>query len=361
MRFQVDRWTDDAGELLPGGFGSAGDLSDSWSLNGAFDYAKLTAKGAMGAKLYGASSQLGDLALGGKECNTTTDPAQLAACRDQKTAAMAAALGSYAGAIGTLIGGPLVGSGVAAAVAALVKAIQAASSGPGWCVDPGPPDPASDWRGWPYQWKNVYGSDAGGAPGSFEEYANTLGAANMALLMNIQPCDQTGKVWGMPTAAVIAAAIASWNATHSTASPGSIMGIPLPGVITISRSGLNTATPGGFKSGTVYPGPWDPIAEALNEAAIHDGLVNATLSFQVNNGPAMALGFGPNLGAIVSKGPGLSMKAIQAVGTKAAPTATSATTKVVLGAGAAIVAVALLKPALLKGLPVLGKLARVGR
>jgi uncharacterized membrane protein len=56
------------------------------------------------------------------------------------------------------------------------------------------------------------------------------------------------------------------------------------------------------------------------------------------------------------------VKAIQVVGTRAAlPAATSAITKAVLGAGAAIVLVALLKPALLKGLPVLGKLARVGR
>jgi hypothetical protein len=348
MRFQVDRWTDPAGELVAGGFGAAGDVND-FSAEGRFDYAQLTAKGSLGQQAYGDGSALYSAAQASDACSKLTGQAQ-EDCEVSAGRKAIAALTSYTALLATALGGPLAGTVVGAAVGAILNAVGPAHGSGGMCGynNENAPDPSGDWATWPNQWEYGHGSYPAPAPGSFEAFADHLLRANMALNDNCWP----DKAVAPPI--VLAGAIEAWNRLHSSSSQH-----------TVTRSGLNAATPGGFQSGTVYPGPWDPIADALNDVAGMAGQRNATLSFVVNDGGELGavgsvvgvhmkagkqyvqpkLAFGPNLGAVI---------------TQAAPRkpATSATTKAVVAAAGALLLVALVKPSLLRGLPLLGKMVR---
>jgi hypothetical protein len=346
MRFQVDRWTDPAGELVgleARGFGAAGDVGASLNFitaQGGFDYKKLTAPGTFGQQLYGDGSALYNAAAASDACSKLTQQAQ-EDCEVSNGRKALAALGAFVGLATTIFAGPLVGSTVGAAVTGILQAVGPAHGSGGMCGynNENAPDPTGDWTTWPNQWEYGHGSYPAPDPGSFEAFADHLLRANMALNDNCWP-DKA-----VSPALVLAGAIEAWNRLHSASSQR-----------TIARSGLNAATPGGFQSGTVYPGPWDPIADALNDVAGMAGQPNASLSFVVNDGPPQVFRLG---GAIITQQPVLSNRAIMLAGTKAAPApGASSTTKAVVAAGGALLLVALVKPSLLRGLPLLGKMVR---
>jgi hypothetical protein len=339
MRFQVDRWTDPAGELVAGGFAAAGDVND-FIAEGRFDYAQLTAKGTLGQQAYGDGSALYSAAQASDACSKLTGQAQ-EDCEVSAGRKALAALTGYTALLATALAGPLAGTVVGAAVGAILNAVGPAHGSGGMCGynNENAPDPSGDWTTWPNQWEYGHGSYPAPDPGSFEAFADHLLRANMALNDNCWP----DKSVAPPI--VLAGAIEAWNRLHSSSAQH-----------TVTRSGLNAATPGGFQSGTVYPGPWDPIADALNDVAGMAGQPNATLSFVVNDGPPQVFHLG---GAIITQQPVLSHKAIMLAGTKAAPApGASSTTKAVVAAGGALLLVALVKPSLLRGLPLLGKMVR---
>jgi hypothetical protein len=119
-----------------------------------------------------------------------------------------------------------------------------AGAGPGVCATSPPASPAAmaSWPGFT-SWASFNGTYALGAPGSFEAYANPILQHNWELGQN---CFSDKAA---PAPSLLAALVASWNATHQGPSR------------TITRSGLN---PAGF--GTVPN--FDPIADALQQAAI---------------------------------------------------------------------------------------------
>jgi hypothetical protein len=220
---------------------------------------------------------------------------------------------------------------------------------------------------WRWSWGETLGWYTLPPPGSFEEYAN-------AMLRTMYPAD--GQVidicqtpvdnWGTsgPAALVqmLGLAIGAWNAEHSGPTR------------TICRAGLNRV--GSQKQGSqtvpayYMPGNGtdgganDPIAYALAAVASLPGgpgsgpadtanvwgqtitlpthMQGASVCFDVNDGPAvaqsLAIGHGLHFG-IANIGP-----------SSGAPAPMSSTAKVVLAAGGAIALVALLKPALLRGL-----------
>jgi hypothetical protein len=238
---------------------------------------------------------------------------------------------------------------------------------------------------WRWSWGETLGWYALPPPGSFEEYAN-------AMLRTMYPAD--GQVidicqtpvdnWGTsgPAALVqmLGLAIGAWNAEHSGPTR------------TICRAGLNRV--GSQKQGSqtvpayYMPGNGtdgganDPIAYALAAVASLPGgpgsgpadtanvwgqtitlpthMQGASVCFDVNDGPAISQRLtitgghglhwigGPGLHWI--GGPGLHLGIANIGPSSGAPAPMSSTAKVVLAAGGAIALVALLKPALLRGL-----------
>ena len=166
------------------------------------------------------------------------------------------------------------------AFAVLMSIAPRAGAGPGECSTSPPTGPApSQLTNWQYftSWTSFYPpySNAGG----FESYANPVLEYNWLLQANCFSSQATSP------AILLAALIASWNATHEGP----------PRVIT--RSGLVQQGFGAFPSG------YDPIAEALETAILaqyspanetfaqatsgtdYTGPYNTSSSFSINDGP----------------------------------------------------------------------------
>lgn len=323
--------------------------------DGQFDYTQLTAKGSPSGSLYGPASKLGSLATN-QGCSGS-DVDSLRACQEQRGAEYAAAMGAFVGALGTLIGGPFVGSALTAAWGAIVKAVGFAQAGYGTCDDRSQGDqsyvvdPTTDWRDWPYQF--YIGNGRAGfypkpltepTPGTFEAFADLLIQADFARLHNCAPpcpdhaCGPVGL--GLGPTITLAQAIAVWNATHS----GSVTRY-------ISRGLLNSGVQGGFQSG-VYDasdGIGDSIGQALN--AVEGVAPRSTVGFTINDGPVRLLSFG---GAALQAGPPTPRIAPGML--QRQPSSGVGTALVVAGIG--VGAILIFKPALLRGVPLLGRLAR---
>jgi hypothetical protein len=455
MRFQVDRWTDDAGEdVFAGGFGAAGafvppvpsqfgpaandvQAAAQAQILQAEQYAQSHAQDALGQLAATAGITPNDLARATSAYNqygakAVSSLVSLASGQQAPTFSAFAPLIGFGLAIAGAV--PVVGIMVTAALGvidAVSQALNNALDGPacgndprrqwtlpgGMCLSrasgrPSGPD-APDWVGWPafeatmlatpeqqanYQaWPpaNIGGPTPVGKwsmsftgitiDTAFPNYAETIGCELDAL--------GPAPLFGQDTSVagffrtyyralqhtyefaingysivdpwkVFASTQLTWNASHAGPSVD-LVGTPYPSHIAAGAcisSGAPNDPNGVSFIGALLNGDIDGVHHADNLPPLNVGPSTATANFSTIIA-RQPLSFGPHLGSIITQAkPGLSMKAIQAVGTKAAPpAATSAITKAVLGAGAAIVLVALLKPALLKGLPVLGKLARVGR
>ena len=339
----------------------AGDLGDDLTAGGTFQWQQLTAKGSLGGQLYGSASALGQIATSGGCGGADIDA--LRACEEQKGIAMASAMGTFVGVIGTAIGGPLVGAALTSLWGSLVKAVGFAEAGYGTCDDRTEAsqsyvvDPSTPWTTWPYQFYEGNGRAGfyprpmtSPAPGTFEAFADGLIQADFARLHNCAPpcpnhaCGPVGL--GLGPTITLAQAIATWNATHS----GSVQR-------TITRFNLNSGVQGGFQSG-VYDGAdgiLDSIGQALNETP---GTLPArsSLSFTINDGPAVSLA--KRFGGIELQGGPPVIRNIGAVAKQPAASSGAGLGTVVLVGGGALLAVALFKPALLRGVPLLGKMVR---
>jgi hypothetical protein len=362
----------------------AGDVSSDYLTAGVstygaaqYNWQQLTAKGTTGGTLYGAGSQLGALAVGSGCGGTDIDA--LRACQEQQTEAFAGAVGAAVGVLGSLVGSPLVGAGLTALWTSVVKAAGIAEAGYGTCDDRTPAnqsyvvDPTSDWSSWPYQFFGGRVAFYGGGPktvptpGTFEAFADLVIRADFANLHNCAPpcpnhaCGQVAPALG-PVGA-LAQAIAAWNLTHSATVPrvglsaGGLSPVQLPPTRAIERHNIQAKEANGWLYYDGADGFGDAIGFALFETAMlvaQGGTAPPnSLSFVINDGAAIKPLSLANIGAIA--------RAPATATTPAAASSSSSSTglgTVALVSAAGLAALAVLKPAVFRKLPLVGKLVR---
>jgi hypothetical protein len=202
-----------------------------------------------------------------------------------------------------------------------------AGPGPGTCADP-PAGPApSQLRAWPHytSWASFFGPYPQAAAGTFESYANGVLQYNWELGAN---CFMSK--WA-PAPGLLAALVASWNATH--AGPAR----------TVTRTGLNP-------TGWGLPKGYDPIASALEDAIIAKSAgpppTTGPLTFAQSDAAAQAAphnatsSFSVNSGAMLTKTITLKLKPPPAPVKAAAPAPVKAAAPAPASSGATAALVA---------------------